>query len=208
VYHDQGWNRWLALSAMALGLTASSKYAYSIAGIAILAHWLFTARATISRNPRSGLQTGLRMMGWCALAVVVFLAADPYLWSSPLERLQDSVSYHVEFSGSYLARFMRLPFFMPIRWLFMWVPYHRQIIPLGLDPLIATLAIVGFKDLWRTRPLYAIWIGTALLFLFIWPTKWPQYILTLTFPWALAAATGFESVVWPRIRPRLREHKE
>jgi hypothetical protein len=204
VYRGQGWNRWLALSAVALGLTAASKYAYCVAGIAILTHWLLTARAAIGRHPRSSLQMGLRIVAWSTLAVLVFLATDPYLWSSPLERLQDSVGYHVGFSHSYLARFMRLPFFMPILWLFMWVPYHLQIIPFGPDPLIAILAVAGLKSLWRTQPLYAIWIGATLLFLFLWPTKWPQYILTLTFPWALAAAKGFESVAWPRMRPRLQ----
>jgi len=204
VYNGKGWNRWLALSAIALGLTASSKYTYGIVGAAILAHWLLTAGADIIRNPRSGLQMGLRMVGWCTLGLLVFLATDPYLWPSPLERLQGSVSYHLEFSRSFLIRAMNLPFFMPIVWLFMWAPGHPNVIPIGLDPLIAVLAILGFKSLWRTRPLYAIWIVTALLFLFLWPTKWPQYVLILTFPWALAAAQGLENIVWPRVRQGLR----
>ena len=35
-----------------------------------------------------------------------------------------------------------------------------------------------------------IWLLVALGFFFLWPTKWPQYILILTVPLALAAATG------------------
>ncbi len=200
VYKGQKWNRWLVLSATALGLTAASKYVYCVAGIAILLHWLLTARATVGRNRWAILRLGLRVLGWGGLAVLVFLATNPYLWSSPLERLSDSLGYHLAFSQSYLAQFMHLPFYMPVLWLFMWVPWHMTIMPLGPDPFISVLALLGFKALWRTRPVYAIWIVTALLFLFIWPTKWPQYILIVTFPWALAAAKGFESTVWPRIR--------
>jgi hypothetical protein len=202
VYNGKRWNRWLALSAIALGLTASSKYIYAIAGIAILVHWLLTAGAGVIRNPRSGLQVGLRMVGWCTLGVLAFLATDPYLWSSPLEHLRGSVGYHLEFGHSFLVRVMNLPFFMPIVWLFMWAPGHPNVIPIGPDPLIAVLAVLGFKSLWRTRPLYAIWIITALFFLFLWPTKWPQYVLILTFPWALAAAQGLENAVehcWPAL---------
>ena len=203
VYNGKGWNRWLALSAIALGLTISSKYVYGIAGVVILAHWLLTAGAGIICNPRSGLQMGLRMAGWCTLGLLVFLATNPYLWSSPLERLQGSVSYHLEFSRSFLVQVMNLPFFMPIVWLFMWAPGHPDVMPIGPDPLIAVLAVVGFKSLWKTRPLYAIWIVTALVFLFLWPTKWPQYVLILTFPWALAAAQGLENT-GPRVRRGLR----
>jgi hypothetical protein len=203
VYNGKGWNRWLALSAIALGLTISSKYVYGIAGVVILAHWLLTAGAGIICNPRSGLQMGLRMAGWCTLGLLVFLATNPYLWSSPLERLQGSVSYHLEFSRSFLVQVMNLPFFMPIVWLFMWAPGHPDVMPIGPDPLIAVLAVLGFKSLWRTRPLYAIWIVTALVFLFLWPTKWPQYVLILTFPWALAAAQGLENT-GPRVRRGLR----
>ncbi len=205
VYTGKGWNRWLALSAVALGLTIASKYAYGIAGMAILAHWLLTARPAIIGHARSGLRMGLRMVGWGMLALLAFLAANPYLWSSPLERFQGSVGYHLGFSHSFLVEFMNLPFFMPIVWLFMWTPGHIYAMPVGPDPLIAVLAVLGFKSLWRTRRLYAIWIVTALFFLFLWPTKWPQYVLILTFPWALAAAKGVENVAWPRARQRLHK---
>ncbi len=211
VYNGKGWNRWLTLSAMALGLTASSKYTYGIAGVAILAHWFLMAGADIIRNPRSGLQMGLKVVGWCTLGVLVFLATNPYLWSSPLERFQGSVGYHLEFGRSFLIRAMDLPFFMPIVWLFMWAPGHPDVMPIGPDPLIAVLAVLGFKSLWRTRPLYAIWIITALSFLFLWPTKWPQHVLILTFPWALAAAQGLENTVkhcWPVLAAARRPRRD
>jgi len=202
VYDGKGWNRWLTLSAIALGLTISGKYAYGIAGTVILAHWLLTARSAIICNPRSGPPMGLRMVGWCMLALLVFLVTDFYLWSSPLGHLQGSVSHHLEFSRSFLVQVMHLPFFMPIVWLFMWTPGHLNVMPIGPDPLIAVLAVLGIKSLWRRRPLYAIWIVTALFFLFLWPTKWPQYVLILTFPWSLAAAKSVESIDWRHMRQR------
>ncbi len=33
-------------------------------------------------------------------------------------------------------------------------------------------------------------------FLLVWPTKWPQYVLTITAPLALAAAEGFRGAIW------------
>ena len=41
----------------------------------------------------------------------------------------------------------------------------------------------------------ALWLIGALVFLTLWPTKWPQYILILLTPLSLAAAEGFMQVV-------------
>jgi hypothetical protein len=205
VYAARGWNGWLALSAIAMGLTAASKYAYCVAGFAILAHWGYSLFSRSLREKRIQWWVFAQIALWCALVVVVFIASDPYLWPAPIERLLASVVYHVEFAQGPLVRYMNLPVYMPLRWLFIWVPWHPDLFPIGPDPLIATLAILGFARLWKGNTLYAIWLATALAFLFIWPTKWPQYILILTFPWSLAAAQGFRGLLdlpFRRRRPR------
>ncbi len=195
IYIGRRVDGWLALSAVALGLTVASKYVYGIAGIAILLHWLYASRMGARPSSRP-------MAIWLLLAAAAFSLANPYLWPDPLARLAGSVRYHVGFSRSFLVEVMNLPFFQPLLWLFMWVPWQPMVFPVGLDPLIALCAVLGLRVLWQTRPLYVFWLAAALLFLSIWPTKWPQYIMTLTFPWALAAAKGAETVVWPWVRRR------
>ena len=202
----KGRRGWLALSAVAMGLTIASKYVYGVAGIAILIHWVATDLPASKWQPKGAWRLGLGIVGWGLLAALVFLAGNPYLWVTPWDRLVGSLTYHAEFSSSFLVEVMALPFFQPILWLLMWVPWQPEVFPLGLDPLITILAAMGFVGLWRTRLLYALWIAVGLGFLFLWPTKWPQYILVVIFPWALAAANGFQSVLWPRIE-RWREQR-
>lgn len=62
------------------------------------------------------------------------------------------------------------------------------------DLFIAAFALVGLRELWCKRPLYAIWLLVAFIFLLLWPTKWPQYVLTLTFPLSLSVALGVTAV--------------
>jgi hypothetical protein len=52
------------------------------------------------------------------------------------------------------------------------------------------LALVGLIPLARNRPVYAIWLGLGAVALLFWPTKWPQYLLTIAVPYALAGAAG------------------
>ena len=42
---------------------------------------------------------------------------------------------------------------------------------------------------------------------FIWSTKWPQYILTLTVPICLAAAEGFLGRLWEPLMRWLGRHR-
>ena len=198
---DRGGVRWLALSATAMGMTAASKYMYCVAGLAILADGLLPrGRASVTVWPRDRWRDAGLAMAWCLLAAVVFLAFNPYLWADTANRLLASVSYHGGFSQSWLVEVMDLPFYQPLLWLLFWVPWMPRIFPLGPDPLIAILALVGLPSLWRRRRVHALWLAIGMLFLFLWPTKWPQYVLALTVPWALSAAEGWERVVQPRVR--------
>ena len=77
----------------------------------------------------------------------------------------------------------------PLFWLFFSpTVWHKNVFPFPFDPFITILALFGLKRLWTKERLYVLWLGIAMAFLLIWPTKWPQYIIILTAPLSIAAA--------------------
>ncbi|MBK8420630.1 ABC transporter permease subunit [Candidatus Villigracilis saccharophilus] len=182
-----GFNGWLVLSAISLGLTAASKYLYCVVGIAILVDWYLDA------NEKDTVKASLRTAGlWGVLAIVTFFIFDPFLWPNPITRLGESIFYHAGYaSGATEVDNAGYPIWQPIFWIFFSPSvWHKGVFVFPFDPFIATLAFFGLKRLWTRERLYVLWLGIAMLFLFFWPTKWPQYIITLTVPLSIAAAEG------------------
>ncbi len=62
--------------------------------------------------------------------------------------------------------------------------------------------------MWQKERVYVLWLGAALLFLLVWPTKWPQYILVLTAPLGLAAAEGVRALVVEPVKGAWARRKE
>jgi ABC-type sugar transport system permease subunit len=199
---------WLALSAIFLGLTAASKYMYCLVGIAILVDWYWlsfpkedrdSVRANkVSEAISSPWKRLLRryaphkdMLLWGILSILVFFAANPYLWPDLINRLSESVFYHTGYASS-AAEVQRanFPIWQPFNWLGMSVPWSQDAFHIRIDPFITLLAAIGLARLWKKERVYVLWLATAILFLLAWPTKWPQYILVLTVPLSLAAAQG------------------
>jgi len=178
-------NGWLILSAISLGLTAASKYLYCVVGIAILIDWALDAKE--QNSAKVSMRTAFL---WCIFAIALFFVFDPYLWPNLITRLSESVFYHSGYaSGSAEVQNAGYPIWQPFSWLF-FSPYwwHEGVFPFPFDPFISLLALFGLKRLWKKERLYILWLGIALTFLLIWPTKWPQYIVILTVPLSLAAA--------------------
>ena len=198
-----GFNGWLVLSAVFLGFTAASKYLYCVVGVAILIDWLLLARR------RSGLKRWLpQILLWAVMAVVIFFLADPYLWPAPFERLKESILYHATYTtGAQEVQSAQFPFWQPLVWLAQSVPWDRQVFVFGIDLLISILGIVGFSRMWAKERVYGLWLGVAIFFLLIWPTKWPQYILILTVPLSYAAAEGVIRLVFEPIKSAWRNRK-
>ena len=182
---------WMILSAISLGLTAASKYLYCVAGIAILIDWVLTS------VKEHRFKKDLRLiLSWGFLSVLVFLAADPYLWPAPISRLKESVFFHSVYSSS-AEEVLKAgyPMWQPFYWLFSTPKiWQSNAIWIALDPLITILAFFGIRKQWQKRPVMIIWLAVALLFLLIWPTKWPQYIVILTAPLCLTASTGLSAL--------------
>lgn len=175
---------WLVISAIFLGLTAASKYLYCIVGIAILIDWYMVSKE--NDNLRLFFQN---ILFWGGLALVVFFLADPYLWPDPIARLKESVFYHAGYAtGASEVENAGFPFWQPFVWLntsaFYW---HEDVFVISLDLVITILAAFGIARLWRKERTYVLWLAIAVVFLLLWPTKWPQYILVLTVPLSLAA---------------------
>lgn len=175
---------WLAVSSIMLGLTAASKYVYCIVGIAILIHAVWYAR----RNNWPARIIIRVILFWGIGAVAIFFAANPFLWPRPISRLVNSVMYHFRFAGSeHVARY-QYPFWQPLIYLSQRSGNANWYL-LSADTLIFLLAIPGIFVL-RKKPLMLIWLASALCFLLVWRTKWPQYVLVMMAPFCLAAGEG------------------
>lgn len=198
---------WLITSGVFLGLTAASKYLYCVVAFAILADWFLEAKQN------NDLKVFFRnVFLWGAVSIAIFLIADPYLWPNPIERLKESVLYHAGYStGASEVERANFPFWQPFVWLntspSLW---HEDVFVIAPDLLITILAVFGLSRLWKKERVYALWLGVAIFFLLIWPTKWPQYILVLTVPLCLSAAEAV-GLGWDKVREtvnRIRLGKE
>ncbi|MGZ9166347.1 MAG: hypothetical protein ACXW4U_14340, partial [Anaerolineales bacterium] len=182
-----GINGWLMASALFLGLTAASKYLYCVVAIAILVDWYLNSREN------SSIREFLRnAVIWGSLGVAIFFLLNPYLWPDPFGRLRESVFYHAGYaSGAAEVESASFPAWQPFYWLF-FSPYWWQegTFRFPFDLIITIFALAGLKRLWNRERLYALWLGIAIFFLLLWPTKWPQYIVILTVPLSMAAAEG------------------
>ena len=193
---------WSILSAVALGLTAASKYTYCIVALAIVADAVWHALdVRSSRDDAVAPDHHLRavvfdLLLWGLIALAIFFAANPRLWSDPFGRLAQSLRYHGEYAQSAHVQQYHFPFWQPLVYLLGPVPWHPGVFIVMLDTFITVLAGLGLGRLWREYRVCALWLAIGLGFLLVWPTKWPQYILTITAPLSLAAGLGFQAALW------------
>jgi hypothetical protein len=184
-------------SAIGIGLAVGAKYPYAIAGLAIVVDRL--------RRTRRGESLRLKdALGWSAIAALAFFAVNPYLWSDPVGRLIASAAYHPAYAASEQVQSTGYPMWQQLIWLTQSVPWHdaQELFLIKIDFIVQfefwmkfdfwmlPLALLGLVPLARKRPVYAIWLGLGAVALLFWPTKWPQYLLTIAVPYALAGAAG------------------
>lgn len=193
---------WWVGSAIFLGLTAANKYIYAVVGFAILADWLFTTFQT-----RPAWSTFFKTIAmWGVLALLAFFIANPYLWPSPIERLQESLFFHQNYSQN-APEVVELAF--PIYQPFIWLntsakDWHPQNVFLySLDNFMLIMSVLGLVHLWRRERVFIFWILFGIAFLLAWPTKWPQYTLILSAPLALSAGEATTTIfrsIWNDLR--------
>jgi hypothetical protein len=183
------------LSALALGVTAAGKFTY----LPILFPLLYLAVWDKRLRWHDLLLYGLA-------AGAVFWLLDPTLWHDPVNRLADSLFFHVRYSQGPRVEVAGYPWYQPLYWISRSPPseWHPEVFfyP-GLDGLIFLLALPGLYWEWRERRWVVVWIVTSLLVLLLWPTKWPQYTLVVTPALCLAASSAAR-----HLYRALREHDD
>jgi len=178
-----GRSRWLWLSALALGVTAASKFTYLpvILPILYLAIWEKRVR-----------RRDLLLYG--AVALAAFWVLNPTLWRDPVGRLLDSLLFHARYTrGTHVTETAFLPWYQPLSWLARSGPsvWHPDVFfYFALDGPIFLLALPGLYWEWRQRRWVVVWIVSSIVLLLLWPTRWPQYTLVVTPALCLAASSA------------------
>ena len=192
---NKKWVRWFVLSSLSMGIAAASKYIYCIVGITIII-------AVIIQGWKHKISSLIGLTAWGLLVFTFFFMLDPVLWHSPLNRLIESVKFNINYSlGMHVAE-VGYPFWQPLRWLMISLPQQPEH-PLASfnnagdyfilsDSLVFILALLGLPALFKKNKLMFIWLVVGLAFLFLWNTKWPQYILVVLPPLCISAAYGFD----------------
>lgn len=174
-------DRWFWLSALALGVTAAAKFTYLPIFLVIL--YLAVGEKRIRWH---------NLLLYSLAAGALFWLLNPTLWHDPVHRLADSLFFHLRYSQGARVAAANLPWYQPLYWISRSPPstWHPDVFfyP-GLDGAIFLLALPGLYWEWRERRWVVVWIVTGLLFLLLWPTKWPQYTLILTPALCLAASS-------------------
>ncbi|OGO60866.1 MAG: hypothetical protein A2032_07360 [Chloroflexi bacterium RBG_19FT_COMBO_49_13] len=178
-------NRWLILSAIALGITGAGKYSYFPILLVILYLLIW------EKHERAG-----KIFIYLSLAGVAFFAFNPYLWHDPIQRLVESLSFHAQYAQGSHVQEIGYPWYQPFLWVsrsfgFIWHP--EVFFYLGFDGLIFLLAMPGLWLERKHRRWVLVWIITGLLALLFWPTKWPQYTLVVLPAFCLAASTAVKA---------------
>ena len=159
------WSGWLALSAVMLGLTAAGKYLYCISAVAIVLDALLDA----ARSPRSMRAFVTRIMPlapWGLIAIAVFVAVSPYLWSNPAQRVIDTLLFHAK-NADVSINTAKYVWWQALAWLSTSMPWSDHALPVRLDGAIAVLAAIGLPALWRRQRVFAFWLVLGIAFLLI-----------------------------------------
>ena len=177
----------LLAAALMLGVATAGKYAYG--QVLTLAFLPFLIRRG---HGRPWLLAGVG-----AAALLAFLAADPAVWTDTVDRLWNSVTYHFQYTQAARVKKADLPWWYQLYYLTRSAParWHPGVFPVAwLDMLLLPVAALGVPYAARRRPVWLAWAIAGLLFLLVWPTKWPQYTLLVRPPLTVLAGLGLLAV--------------
>lgn len=173
-------NGWFWLSAFALGVVTAGKFTYTPVLVVVIAYLAFVEKKIPFRW----------MVGFGILAVTAFFLLNVTLWHDPFNRILEALTFHANYQQGGHVTEVGFPWYQPFIWLFVSTPgdWHGGIFLYEIDPFIAFFAFAGIPREWKERRWLVIWLAAGLIFLLLWGTKWPQYVLTIVPAICLMAA--------------------
>lgn len=171
---------WFWLSAFALGAVTAGKFTYTPVLVVVLAYLAFIEKKIPFRW----------MTGFGFLAVASFFLLNVTLWHDPFHRIIEALTFHASYQQGGHVTEVGFPWYQPFIWLFVETPgdWHGGIFLYDIDPFIAFFAFAGIPREWKERRWLVVWLAAGLIFLLMWGTKWPQYVLTIVPAICLMAA--------------------
>lgn len=168
-YENRG--KWFWLSAFALGAAAAAKFTYIPVTVVVLCYLAIFERKI---SPRWFLLYG-------AVMVVTFLALNLTLWHDPFNRIAESLAFHLTYQQGAHVQEVNHPWYQPFIWLFVISAgnWHPSVFFYDIDQFVAFFAFAGIPREWKERRWLVIWLVSGIMFLLLWGTKWPQYVLTI-----------------------------
>ncbi|MBI5035489.1 MAG: hypothetical protein HZB51_33610 [Chloroflexi bacterium] len=202
-YRQSSKDRWLYLSALALGATGASKFIYIVVGFAVLPFLLWEQR----RQP-------LKIIGYGLVVAFAFFALDPYLWYDPVGRMLGMFSFHGSFSTREYVKELARPWWYNVVWLAgpakIYAPDYMfpNVFLIMWDTLIYGLALLGLPSLWHKSRLFFAWLVVGVIFVSLWEAKWEQYSLVIATPLCMAAGYFVADVAgWVKKKSQARIEK-
>jgi hypothetical protein len=177
---------WFWISASAFGAAIAGKYLYGLIIFPILALFFLNRKKYHFRD----------LVFYLLTALVTFWILDPYLWTDPINRLFNSLFFHVQYTQGVDVLTANYPWYQALNWISASVPWHPQVFFFPtLDLVVFVLAIIGIYPAASRNLWVVIWIATSFITLLAWPTKWPQYTLVLIPGLCLAASAGLQLII-------------
>ncbi len=188
---QQGRGKYFWLSAVFLGLAGAAKYPYLIIAFVLL--------YMLIRKRGMNIQ---EISVYFLTALTAFVVFNPNFWTSPFAEIVKVINFHTSYSQSLHVQLSNYVWYQPVLFLATSVPWHPQVFFfLTLDEFIFWIAFVGLYWEVKAGKWEALWLIGVLLFLLLWPTKWPQYTMMLTPALAMVAGNSVErAIAW--IRPK------
>jgi len=182
-------SRWFWISAAALGAAGAGKNIYLLIGFVVV-FMLITQRKYDWRQ----------VILYFLAAIGVFFILNPSMWHDPFGTLLSTVNFHSNYTQSLDVKLANYPWYQPFSWIAASVPWHEQVFFFpSSDEIVFFLSVFGLYAAWKRRKWVLVWMVVGMGVLLVWPTKWPQYTLTLI-PALCLSASEIIKLVFHRVK--------
>ena len=174
-------HRNMVLAATCWGAAIAGKWLHGLPGIVLLfcmVDWRVRVRVLLS-------------------AVFAAWLLDPTMWVDPFGRVVAMMSHHDAYAES-----LSVPSNIWTPWAFLAMggpaQWHPEAFPFSLDGLWMVTGMVGMgygtlkKDPWSRY--VTAWFVCCLLFLMVWPTRWPQHTMVVLVPLSFGCALAAQAI--------------